>query len=105
MTSASARLSQLLSAWLLIAFSVAYELETAGLVQTLEGNPVLVHGFEAEFERAPEHPWLADASLQVVLSVCRLSVEKDLPTLLRLFVAALFLAVLRVQWRDGRRFA
>jgi len=35
----------------------------------------------------PPHPWLLDAQLRVVLSVCRLSTEKDLPTLLRAFAA------------------
>ena len=48
-------------------------------------NPVLPPDFAAETERAPNHPWLLDASIEVVLSVCRLGVEKDLPTLLRAF--------------------
>ena len=33
----------------------------------------------------PLHPWLTDPGLRVVLSVSRLSVEKDIPTLLRAF--------------------
>lgn len=36
---------------------------------------------------APLHPWLLDRSLQVVLSVSRLSEEKDIPTLLLAFAA------------------
>lgn len=48
-------------------------------------NPVLAPDFEAEMAQTPDESWLADASLQVVLSVCRLSVEKDLPTLLQAF--------------------
>ncbi len=34
----------------------------------------------------PLHPWLKDQRLQVVLSVSRLSEEKDIPTLLRAFL-------------------
>lgn len=48
-------------------------------------NPVLVDGFEAEMAVLPDDPWLTDGKLKVVLSVCRLSVEKDLPTLVRAF--------------------
>lgn len=48
-------------------------------------NPVLASNFEAEMARLPADTWLADDSLQVVLSVCRLSVEKDLPTLVQAF--------------------
>ena len=48
-------------------------------------NPVLPPGFEAEAACTPDHPWLCDPQLQVVLSVCRLAVEKDLPTLVKAF--------------------
>jgi len=41
------------------------------------GTPVQPH--------TPLHSWLADDGLQVILSVSRLSVEKDIPTLLRAF--------------------
>jgi glycosyltransferase involved in cell wall biosynthesis len=48
-------------------------------------NPVLAGDFSAEMALIPSEPWLTDESLRVVLSVCRLSVEKDLPTLIRAF--------------------
>jgi glycosyltransferase involved in cell wall biosynthesis len=48
-------------------------------------NPVLPPDFMAESLQAPDHPWLLDPRLEVVLSVCRLGAEKDLPTLLRAF--------------------
>ena len=48
-------------------------------------NPVLPHDLHDELAQPPDHAWLLDASLEVVLSVCRLSVEKDLPTLVRAF--------------------
>jgi glycosyltransferase involved in cell wall biosynthesis len=48
-------------------------------------NPVLAPDFAAELERAPDHLWLLAPELEVVLSVCRLGAEKDLPTLLRAF--------------------
>jgi glycosyltransferase involved in cell wall biosynthesis len=50
-------------------------------------NPVLAPGFEAEIALSPGESWLADPHLQVVLSVCRLSVEKDLVTLIHAFAA------------------
>lgn len=48
-------------------------------------NPVLPPDFTSRSAQAPDHPWLLDRQLEVVLSVCRLGVEKDLPTLLRAF--------------------
>jgi glycosyltransferase involved in cell wall biosynthesis len=48
-------------------------------------NPVLSNSFEAEMALLADDPWLLDDGLRVVLSVCRLSVEKDLPTLVRAF--------------------
>ncbi len=48
-------------------------------------NPVLPDDFERICEMEPEHPWLNDQGLQVVMSMCRLSEEKDLPTLIRAF--------------------
>ncbi|MBL8330144.1 MAG: glycosyltransferase [Rubrivivax sp.] len=48
-------------------------------------NPVLPDNFEEASELEPEHPWLNDPGLQVIMSLCRLSEEKDLPTLLRAF--------------------
>ena len=49
-------------------------------------NPVLPDDFEAQAEAEPGHRWLLDPGLQVVMSMCRLSEEKDLPTLVRAFV-------------------
>lgn len=48
-------------------------------------NPVLAPDFETEMALSPDEPWLADPAFEVVLSVCRLSVEKDLVTLIRAF--------------------
>jgi glycosyltransferase involved in cell wall biosynthesis len=48
-------------------------------------NPVLPDNFEEVSELEPEHPWLRDPGLQVIMSLCRLSDEKDLPTLIRAF--------------------
>jgi glycosyltransferase involved in cell wall biosynthesis len=54
-------------------------------LQTLH-NPVLDDGpVNQPHTTTPLHPWLLDTSLSVVLSVSRLSDEKDLPTLLRAF--------------------
>lgn len=57
----------------------------AGARSSVINNPVLVEGFEAEMALPVDDPWLADPAVKVVLSVCRLSVEKDLPTLVRAF--------------------
>ncbi len=48
-------------------------------------NPVLPDNFESVAEQEPDHPWLNDPGVQVVMSMCRLSEEKDLPTLIRAF--------------------
>lgn len=48
-------------------------------------NPVLSANCEAEMALQPTDQWLRDESLQVVLSVGRLSPEKDLVTLVRAF--------------------
>jgi glycosyltransferase involved in cell wall biosynthesis len=48
-------------------------------------NPVLPDDFESVARHEPDHPWLNDPGLQVVMSMCRLSEEKDLPTLIRAF--------------------
>ncbi len=48
-------------------------------------NPVLPDNFEAAAEQEPSHPWLLNPGLQVVMSMGRLSEEKDLPTLIRAF--------------------
>ena len=48
-------------------------------------NPVLAGDFSEEMLLPPAEPWLNDGNLQVVLSMSRLSEEKDLPTLLRAF--------------------
>lgn len=49
-------------------------------------NPVIEDEALRPSEQArPPHPWLRDSALQVVISVSRLSVEKDLPTLLNAF--------------------
>jgi glycosyltransferase involved in cell wall biosynthesis len=48
-------------------------------------NPVLPDNYETAALRVPQHPWLVDPQLQVVMSLCRLSDEKDLGTLVRAF--------------------
>lgn len=48
-------------------------------------NPVLPPDLEARLQQTPAHPWLRDETLQVVLSVSRLSEEKDLPMLVQAF--------------------
>jgi glycosyltransferase involved in cell wall biosynthesis len=48
-------------------------------------NPVLDDEPAQAAASTPLHPWLLDKSHSVVLSVSRLSVEKDIPTLLRAF--------------------
>lgn len=48
-------------------------------------NPVLAPNFETEMLQTPSEAWLNDPNLQVVLSVCRLSEEKDLVTVLNAF--------------------
>lgn len=53
-------------------------------IQTIH-NPVLPDDFEQAAEAPADHPWLQDPGLQVVMSMCRLSEEKDLPTLIRAF--------------------
>jgi glycosyltransferase involved in cell wall biosynthesis len=58
-----------------------------GVAPTVISNPVLPADLEAELAQPPDHPWLLDPALRVVLSVCRLSTEKDLPTLLQAFAA------------------
>ncbi len=52
-------------------------------------NPVLDSAWpvaaEPEAHATPPHPWLLDPALRVVLSVSRLSPEKDIPVLLQAF--------------------
>lgn len=57
----------------------------AGVRPHVIRNPVLTNAYEAEMAMETNDPWLADKSLRVVMSVCRLSVEKDLPTLVEAF--------------------
>ena len=62
------------------------ELAGPGLNLHVIANPVLDAGRARDTAvGTPLHPWLLDKSLAVVLSVSRLSREKDLPTLLRAF--------------------
>lgn len=56
-----------------------------GVTTRVINNPVLSSGFETEMALPIEDPWLIDEDLRVVLSVGRLSVEKDLPTLVQAF--------------------
>ncbi|MDB5819551.1 MAG: hypothetical protein JWQ11_3191 [Rhizobacter sp.] len=60
----------------------------AGLAPTVIHNPVLPADWAARAAMTPEHAWLQDESLDVVLSVSRLSDEKDVPTLVRAFAVA-----------------
>lgn len=48
-------------------------------------NPVIDEAEQLDPKAAPGHPWLADPNLQVLMSVSRLSVEKDIPTLMKAF--------------------
>lgn len=48
-------------------------------------NPVLPADLAARMAAPVAHPWLNDPGLQVVMSLSRLSAEKDIPTLLRAF--------------------
>ena len=59
----------------------------ASLQPRVIGNPVLDECAMTSTAGAatPPHPWLLDTRLQVVLSVSRLSAEKDLPVLVRAF--------------------
>lgn len=52
---------------------------------TPEAGTATAPDLAPESKATPLHPWLQDPRLQVVLSVCRLSSEKDIPTLLRAF--------------------
>jgi glycosyltransferase involved in cell wall biosynthesis len=49
-------------------------------------NPVIDDGEQLD-DATGLHPWLQDAGLSVVISVSRLSVEKDIPTLIHAFAA------------------
>ncbi|MDB6002070.1 MAG: glycosyltransferase [Rhizobacter sp.] len=51
-------------------------------------NPVLPSDWALRAAEPVPHAWLADGSLDVVLSVSRLSAEKDLPTLVHAFAMA-----------------
>ncbi|WP_290871133.1 glycosyltransferase [Aquabacterium sp.] len=48
-------------------------------------NPVIDDAQPLSPEVPAQHPWLKDPALAVVMSVSRLSVEKDIPTLMRAF--------------------
>jgi len=56
-----------------------------GLALHTIANPVLGADDDGVRVGTPLHRWLCDDGLQVVLSVSRLSAEKDIPTLLRAF--------------------
>src|SRR3954452_14198277 len=55
-----------------------------GLIRTIH-NPVVGPELEALSREPVAHPWLAPGQPPVVLSAARLTVQKDLPTLLRAF--------------------
>jgi glycosyltransferase involved in cell wall biosynthesis len=48
-------------------------------------NPVITRGYMQAATEAVDHPWLAPGQPPVVLAASRLTVQKDLPTLLRAF--------------------
>lgn len=50
-------------------------------------NPVLPVDWAVRTEAEVEHPWLMDSELDVVLTVSRLSVEKDVPVVVRAFAS------------------
>lgn len=56
-----------------------------GIDPVVINNPVLDANFQEDMAQLPDHPWLVDTRLRVILGVCRLSAEKDLPTLIRAF--------------------
>jgi len=57
----------------------------AGLAPRVIANPVIGEAAPASGLSETLHPWLTDPTCRVVLSVSRLSPEKDLPTLLAAF--------------------
>jgi glycosyltransferase involved in cell wall biosynthesis len=48
-------------------------------------NPVLPANLAVRMQAAVDHPWMNDPALEVVMSLSRLSPEKDIPMLLRAF--------------------
>ena len=52
---------------------------------TVIPNPVLPANYGSLMQEDVDHPWLADTSLEVILSAGRLHQQKDYPTLLRAF--------------------
>lgn len=52
---------------------------------TVIPNPVLPANYYSLMQEDADHPWLVDASLEVILSAGRLHEAKDYPTLLRAF--------------------
>lgn len=56
-----------------------------GVVPAVIHNPVLPSDWAARAAAPVGHPWLEDASLEVVLSVSRLAAVKDLPALVDAF--------------------
>lgn len=71
-----------------VSRGVATDLQTLlGTRPTLHvlANPVLDDTEQLDPLADPGHAWLSDPALQVVISVSRLSAEKDIPTLMRAF--------------------
>lgn len=52
---------------------------------TVIPNPVLPANYDWLMQEDADHPWFADASVEVILSAGRLHQQKDYPTLLRAF--------------------
>jgi glycosyltransferase involved in cell wall biosynthesis len=50
-------------------------------------NPVLPANLAVRMQAPVDHPWMNDPRLDVVMTLSRLSPEKDIPTLLRAFAA------------------
>lgn len=48
-------------------------------------NPLVTEALSDPSERRAEHPWAADPSVPLIVAAGRLSIEKDLPMLLRAF--------------------
>ena len=48
-------------------------------------NPVVTPGIDAKVSRPPDHPWLRDGGVPVVLGAGRMTNQKDFPTLIRAF--------------------
>jgi len=72
-----------------VSKSVADDLvSTAGIPQqkvSVIYNPIITPDLQAKAQYPLDHPWFGDGQPPVILSVARLTAQKDLPTLIRAF--------------------